>query len=91
MGIQRRCARAAGSSRVIAREEVMYYAIVCTYGNAYPCSRFASGIKSYADAERLLELALSLGYRDAEIVDAPTLRKMLAAKQGNRPAATGSR
>ena len=69
----------------------MYYAIVCTYGNAYPCSRFASGIRTLGDAERLLDLALRLGYRDAEIVDAPTLRKMLAAKQGSRPAATGSR
>jgi len=66
----------------------MFYAVVVTYGNAYPGSRFASGIKSYEDAGRLKDLAISLGYRDAEIVDAPTLKKMLAAKHGSRPAAT---
>jgi len=58
------------------------YAVLVTYGNAYPNSRFASGVKTYEDAERLKALAVSLGYRDAEIVDAETLRKIMAQKYG---------
>jgi len=58
------------------------YAILVTYGNAYPDSRFASGVKTYEDAVRLKDLAVRLGYDDAQIVNAETLRKIMAQKHG---------
>lgn len=57
------------------------YVVSVTFGNAFPLSRFASGIKSRDDAETLKKLAVSLGYRDAEVWDAKVFKEHLLEKQ----------
>jgi hypothetical protein len=62
----------------------MSFIVSVTYGNTIPHARFASGIKRREDAERLKELAIALGYDDAEVLSAEEYRQVFAARQGGQ-------
>jgi len=63
----------------------MSYAILVTYGNAWPNAIFARGIRSREDAEALHEVAIERGFRDAKIVDGAQLKAILLSRGRGTP------
>lgn len=57
------------------------YCVIVTYGNAIPHARYASAIKTEADAEALRAAAVEKGYTDAAIWNEKEFRAFLQARQ----------
>lgn len=89
MAIYEPSAHSAGGSRVTDLEHEMY-CVTVTYGNCMPHQKFASSIVNREDAEKLKELAISKGYRDAEVKPETDFHSFLQKKRRGQADKAGS-